>query len=198
MEFKKERNFVVAYEAETVIGKWDIASGAFIGKSGKPVKSCPSAFVYNNLACNSVVDENHLFGSAIRMYREWVSYGYTYNDEMGKRMEQFLSLGILPYSRQDLTTTRHLTKEVIAYCKEELHGYYNNNQVETYLIAAQHKNFWEGHAEWVKEVFIGCVDKMPVYFMKLSCFAPNMNTLMLSGKPIIMVISLLVLILEIL
>ena len=51
MNFVKERNFIVAYYCGEKQGAWDIISGQFIGKSGKPVKSVPSCFTYNNLPC---------------------------------------------------------------------------------------------------------------------------------------------------
>ena len=49
MELIKERNFVIASECGVVLGKWDILTGNFYGKSGATVRSKPRCFTFDNI-----------------------------------------------------------------------------------------------------------------------------------------------------
>ena len=167
MEFRKERNFIVAYDMEVMQGKWNISTGEFIGKSGKPVTSCPRAFVYNNLPYTSGATENTRLGGAIRFYREWFgNNGRRYTEAIGQRLEALLSVGLIPHDCRDLLSTRRLTKDVVRYCKEQLNGMYNDSQVENYLFRAKYQSFLEGRPSWVVETFLRCVDEIPLDFLK--------------------------------
>lgn len=167
MEFRKERNFIVAYDMEVMQGKWNITTGQFIGKSGKPVVSCPRAFVYSNLPYASGETENTRLGGAIRFYREWyVNNGRRYTEAIGQRLEALLSVGLIPHDCRDLLSTRRLTKDVVCYCKEELNSMYNDNQVGNYLSRAKYQSFLEGRPAWVADAFLRCVGDMPIDFLK--------------------------------
>ena len=76
MEFRKERNFIVAYDGVIKMGAWDISNGSFIGKSGKPVKNVPSCFTYRNLPSWRGTGANDL-AYAIYWYRTNLSDDYT-------------------------------------------------------------------------------------------------------------------------
>lgn len=167
MEFRKERNFIVAYEMNTVQAKWNITTGQFIGKSGKPVVSCPRAFVYDNLPYGSGEDDNCRFGGAVRLYRsEYNNTYYHYTEEIGKRLEALLSVGLFPRDRRDLSSTCRLTKDVVRYCKEHLNGQYSDRAVEDYLSRAKYQSFIEGRPAWVADAFLRCVNDMPIDFLK--------------------------------
>ena len=166
MEFRKERNFIVAYDAEVMQGKWNISTGEYIGKSGKVVVSCPRAFVYNNLPYFSSQTENNRLGGAIRFYREYYENNRNYTEKIGKRLEALLSVGLIPYEYYDLLSTCRLTKEVVRYCKEELHGVYRHNAVVDYLSRVKYQSFLEGRPSWVVETFLRCVDEIPLDFLK--------------------------------
>lgn len=167
MEFKKERNFIVAYENGTALAKWNILTGEFIGKSGKVVTSCPRAFVYNNLPrYTSTQNENSLLGSAIREYRQAYSYEDEYNETRANRLEQLLSVGLFPSSKWDLDSETRLTKEIIQFFKENTHGIYNENNAQDFLKNKKYNSFLEGHPQWYKNTFLQCISDFPENYVK--------------------------------
>lgn len=167
MDFKKERNFIVAYDGSAVLAKWNISTGEFIGKSGKVVKNCPPAFTYNNLpSIFSPADEQHLYGGAVGFYRCFIGSGYTYTEKCAKRFEEMLSVGLVPYAYQDLETTHRLTKDLVAYIKEHCNGRYESNKVEDYLLKLKYKDFLEGHPAWFSDVFFRCLGQVPIEYLK--------------------------------
>ena len=121
MEFRKERNFIVAYDGVIKLGAWDISSGSFIGKSGKPVKTVPSCFTYRNLP--SYRRGTNDLAYAIYWYRTQLSNNYT--NVMGAHFEQLLSLGLFPSSIPSLYEKPNLNKKIVEYLKEENQGYYD-------------------------------------------------------------------------
>ena len=167
MDFKKERNFIVAYDGDTMLAKWNISTGEFIGKSGKVVKNCPSAFTYNNLpACFGTVNEYQLYGGAVGFYRNFIGSGYTYTEKIANRFEELLSVGLFPCTYQDLVTTHRLTKELVAYIKEHFNGRYDSDRVEDYLSKLKYKDFLEGHPDWFSDVFFRCIKQVPIEYLK--------------------------------
>jgi len=167
MDFKKERNFIVAYDGSAVLAKCNISTGEFIGKSGKIVKNCPPAFTYNNLPfVFSAADEHHLYGGAVSFYRCFIGSGYTYTEKCAKRFEEMLSVGVVPYAYQDLETTHRLTKDLVAYIKDRCNGRYDNDKVEDYLLKLKYKDFLEGHPTWFSDVFFRCLGQVSIEYLK--------------------------------
>lgn len=168
MEFRKERNFIVVYDGIIKLGAWNISNGTFIGKSGKPVKTVPSCFAYKNLPCG--YDRNTdsaLFGSAIRCFREWQSmYDFRYTNSRGNRLEQLISVGLLPTNVYDLDNTTSLTKDLVTYIKENNRGFFNKSTVNNFLAEKKYSEFLEGKPEWVKEVFRRLIGDLPYDYLK--------------------------------
>ena len=148
MEFKKERNFIVAYDGVIKLGAWDISNGSFIGKSGKPVKSVPSCFTFSNLP--SWRRGNDL-AYAIYWYRTQLRDHYT--NMMGAHFEQLLSLGLFPNNAYSLHDKPNLNKKIVEYLKEENQGYYDSVKVARYLALIQHEQYINTLPDWGKEVF---------------------------------------------
>lgn len=171
MDFRKERNFIVAYEFGTMQGKWDITSGQFIGKSGKPVKSVPHAFVYNNLP--SYRREGNELGYIIRKYREWLSdswRGYHYTTQRGIRLEQLISLNLYPSEFSDLDDTTALDRPLVAYLVEHCNSCYSAGRVRRYLNEKKYAALLEDKPEWYQEVFnrlmLNGNDSLPYDYVK--------------------------------
>lgn len=170
MEFKKERNFIVAYDNEIMQGKWDISTGEFYGKKGTIVKSVPAVFTYNRL---HGFDANHILEGAILYYRQLLYLGYT--TTKAQRFEALLSVGLYPQKSSDLDDKTKLSKELVEYFKT-----YHNSCYSTYyakVYKTQKENAWlEGLNCIYKEVFLNVVND---YNKEIALFAkkciPVMN-----------------------
>ena len=149
MEFRKERNFIVAYDGVIKLGAWDISSGSFIGKSGKPVKTVPSCFTYKNLP--SWRRGTNDLAYAIYWYRTHLYNNYT--NIMGAHFEQLLSLGLFPSSTLSLYDKPNLNKKIVEYLKEENNSYYDSVKVARYLTLTQYEQYINTLPDWAKEVF---------------------------------------------
>lgn len=152
MEFVKERNFIVAYDNSLKVGAWDITTGQFIGKSGKPVRGVPQCFTFNNLP---EWRGRGLLGYAIYWYRNKFTHVYDpdYNEEKGARFEQLLSLGLFPSKPETLNNKLNLSKKIVDYIKEECDSYYDNCRVNKYLTMIQHEQYVNTLPDWAQEVF---------------------------------------------
>lgn len=149
MNFVKERNFIVAYDCFVKVGAWDITTGQFIGKSGKPVKSVPSCFTYQNLP--SWRNGGNDLAYAVYWYRRQ-SFN-DYSNEMGAHFEQLLSLGLFPNGARSLCEKLNLNKKIVEYLKEENDGYYDSVKVANYLVMLQHEQYLNTLPDWAKQVF---------------------------------------------
>ena len=136
MEYKKERNFVVAYNNDRMCGKWDFTTGQFYGISGKPVKGVPSAFTYNNLP---FMRDGNIIGGAVRFYREYVAWNEQYTPARAQRLEALISVGLYPAHYNVLDDTAPLTKNLVDYVKTHYHGEYTRYSVANYLFEEQYK-----------------------------------------------------------
>lgn len=163
MDFKKERNFIVAYDENNVTqGKWNILTGEFIGKSDKVVKRCPRCFT--NLA-SRWSKQTSITERVVSFYREFPEQ---YTPARGARLEQLISVGLMPYYWYDCDDNIKLTKEIVQICKEDHNGYYDHNRINKYVISKKYANFFAEHEKWVEEVFISLAyeDDIPVDFLK--------------------------------
>lgn len=164
MEFRKERNFIVAYDGVIKLGSWDISSGAFIGKSGKPVKSIPSCFTFKNLP--SWYREGDSLAYAIKWYRSEILGHWDYTTARANRYEQLISLGLHPSSYRDLDSDIKLTKDIVNFCKEENRGFFDKCRVQRYLAEKQYEKFLENKPDWFVAVFKDCVNAVPADYLK--------------------------------
>ena len=163
MEFKKERNFIVAYDGIIKLGAWDISNGSFIGKSGKPVKTVPSCFTYRNLP--SYRRGTNDLAYAIYWYRTNLSDNYT--NVMGAHFEQLLSLGLFPNSTNSLCDKPNLNKKIVEYLKDENQGYYDSIKVARYLALIQHEQYINALPDWAKDVFSNLLrNNFPIDYIK--------------------------------
>lgn len=163
MEFKKERNFIIAYDGEEKQGAWNILTGEFVGKRGAVVKSIPRCFTYENL-------NRDVLGRAVKFYRDndySLQNYHDYPNEYAARFESLISVGLLPYCVSDLSSNIRLTKDVVNYCKER-GVYFYTSDVKDYLATKQHKDYLAGKPNWVKDVFTTLIKgkKLPIDYIK--------------------------------
>ena len=166
MQFIKERNFIVAYDGSLKVGAWDITTGQFIGKSGKPVKGVPQCFTFSHLPDWR---SEGLFGYAIYWYRNKFTHPYDpdYNEEKGARFEQLLSLGLFPSEPSTLNNKLNLTKKIVDYVKEECNSYYDVSRVNKYLTMIQYEQYVNTLPDWAKDVFSSLLNcDYPVDYIK--------------------------------
>ena len=163
MEFRKERNFISAYDGVLKLGAWNITTGEFIGKSGKPVKSVPSCFTYNNLP--SWRHGTNDLAYAIYWYR--ANFAGDYTEVMGAHFEQLLSLGLFPNNIRSLCDKPNLNKKIVEYLKEENQGYYDSVKAAHYLAIVQHEQYINALPNWAKEVFTDLLsNNFPIDYTK--------------------------------
>lgn len=168
MNYKKERNFIVANDGfGTVIGKWDILTGEFYGKSGKVVKTVPSCFTYEKL-------DDHYYGNSpdtilakvIRMYRDWISHGHIYEQKKAQRLEELISVGLIVDSFYGLDDNIKLTKDLVNYIKEQYNGHYANDRAEAYVVNKKYKDFLKDKPQYIIDIFTRLASKYPADYLK--------------------------------
>lgn len=143
MEYRKERNFIVAYDIEgKVRGKWDILTNNYIGIKGNPIKSLPIAFNINKTAM-----PEYLFG-ALKLIHDWFSTSgiRRFNVDVGNRLEQLISLRLVINS--DYSTALFiihdktpLTKDLVTFLNEENDGIYNELGIQRFNFFKEHQSF---------------------------------------------------------
>ena len=165
MEFIKERNFIVAYYCGEKQGAWDIITGQFIGKSGKPIKGVPQCFTYNNLPSYLVKENQNDLGYAIKWFRS--NLFDIYNRHIGENFERLLSVGLFPNSGYSLNQEIILNKDIINYCKTELNCSYDFARVQRYLAEKKFKQYYDTLPDWAKDVFTTLVtENIPYEYLK--------------------------------
>lgn len=145
MEYRKERNFIVAYDNEgNMRGKWNILTNSYIGIKGNPIKSIPVAFNIRTAAM-----PEYLY-CALKLIHDWFNdmslYRYTYDVLVGNRLEQLISLNLIVNS--DYSTSRFimhdktpLTKDLVTYLNEVNHGIYNEQGIQRFNFFKEHQSF---------------------------------------------------------
>lgn len=178
MNYRKERNFIVAYEGETCRGKWDILTNQFYGIRGGLVKSRPSAFSHESLY-NVIVREG-LDSTAIISFM-YLMYDYAnelerqFTAEMGRRIEEIISVDLRFRHASDtisfLTTDKTtLNKECVTYLKDHYNGVYSKTAIIHFNEMKQFADCY-AHAtddqdkEWISEVIDQRDNKLPNDFV---------------------------------
>lgn len=172
MEYRKERNFIVAYDIEGKMrGKWDILTNSYIGVKGNPIQTIPVAFNINKTPM-----PNHIFG-ALKLIHDWFSKNglRRFTADLGNRLEQVLSLNLIinsDYStalfiRRDKTP---LTKDLVTYLNEENNGIYNELGIRNYQFCKDNKDFLDkcgDDKDWAIDVLRNDYDaEIPVDFIR--------------------------------
>lgn len=168
MEFRKERNLIVAYDGVLKVGAWNISNGTFVGKSGTAVKSVPKCFIYDNLpSFYNTNSPDNLLGYAIRRYRSWKSgWNFEYTTARANRFEQLISVGLMTDNLRELDTTISLNKEIVTYLKEHNRGYYSSGMIQRYLTEKKYAEILKDKPEWYRDIFKALVEGIPADYLK--------------------------------
>jgi len=169
MEYRKERNFIVAYDGEKCRGKWDIIQNQYIGIKGNPVKNRPTAFCPNVL---ETVRETPCV-SILRFISHWSNSYYSITQNMLARLEQIASVGLcinsdystLCFLQEDRTP---LTKDCVEYLTNCNGGVYTQSIMESYKFYRKHKDFvnsLEDNKEWVCDSLRYIHNNLPIDFV---------------------------------
>lgn len=168
MDYRKERNFIVAYDGEKCMGKFDFNTHNFIGMRGKPVKTCPRAFSDNILRA-----ENSIYGHAIVLIK---SCPATFADhpEYYARMEKWISVGFCPSTTGVLQYDINPTKEVTSFIRNRNDGFFLIMQdLEAYLFSKRWSDklseYTNGQIERFRQV-LGRIDNEAYYDYAWSLF----------------------------
>lgn len=166
MNFTKERNFIVAYDYDgKCAGQWNILTGEFIGKSGKVVRSVPSAFVYNNICqYRPIYPSSEFYSYAIYLYRSESTQNYT--PARAARFESLISVGLYPDSFCDLDSNVKLSKDLVQYLADNNHHCFSSTMVNRYVIERDNKDFLENRPQWFIDAFYNTINELPHDYVK--------------------------------
>lgn len=145
MEYRKERNFICGYEGNKFVGGWDIITGKFIGARRSPVKNKPrDLFGYN---FNPSYYE--------KIFTFWNSHFHApYNYNCGQRMEEFVSLQLMPNSLVDFNCNIKLTKDLVSFLHEKCDSRFSIENVKFYNFLKKQKNINDLNTKTIQVLMI--------------------------------------------
>lgn len=127
MEYKKERNIICAYDENgKFCGGWDILTGGYIGVKHTPVKTKP-----RNLFPNNPFD-NSYYAKIYRFYHETYSNWLEY--DCGARLEELISLQLMPESYHDMKCKARLTKDLVSFLRDKCNNVFSEENVRNYKM----------------------------------------------------------------
>lgn len=170
MEYRKDRNFIVAYDGENVRGKWNILTNEFIGVKGGVVKTRPASFNYGFFR-----DREDSIGYAFRFVDSLFHYHGRRNfftAEIGQFLESLISVGLCIKDEYafywDLDEYKvRLTKDCVKFIKDNYNGIYSCLSVTNYKIHKKYPNLeavCNGNYEWARECVRSVKDNVPSDF----------------------------------
>ena len=156
MDYRKERNFIVAYDGDKCRGKWNILTNEYVGIKGAVVKSKPTAFAPNAILTGHLTP----MLAILRTVHSQCGTYYPFTPEHGKRLEEIASVGLTIrddyYTWRWMTTDKiALTKECVSYLTDNFGGVYSRQNMENYRIYKDHKGFLSKLTEqkaWASDV----------------------------------------------
>lgn len=166
MELIKDRNFVIASECGVVLGKWDILTGNFYGKSGAAVRSKPRCFTFDNIR-DATCDDNQGIRRCLTFFMEnfMTNPSRSYTAERARGLEEFMSVGLCPSEISHLTDHARLTKDLVAYIKEHSnYGYYESYLADKFTIDRELAD----KSEWYRQQYIRLYKILPIDFLTVA------------------------------
>ena len=144
MDYRKERNFIVAYEGGEYRGKWDFLTNQFYGLRGTVVKTRPASFTKATLYQICRLHDCDLpIYSVLYLLSDYGDYwNQHFNERMGQRLEEVISVGLgfyCSYSNIMFLTADNTTlnKECVEYLKDKNRGMYSEDTVREYTVVNQ-------------------------------------------------------------
>lgn len=165
MEYRKEREFMVAYDENgNLRGKWNIVENTYIGVRGTPIKSIPVAFKTGHGEMPEYLE------NALLVIHNNNYYYDSYNTVRGQRIEQLISLNLVISNdwsswRFLLEDKTSLTKELVNYLKLNHRGIYSEKNILEYKFWKKHNalmNKYPEHREWIANVMCVTEDEKSI------------------------------------
>ena len=142
MDYRKERNFIVAYDGDKCRGKWNILTNEYVGIKGAVVKSKPTAFTPSSIRTGATTPMLAILRIVGNQSGTW----YPFTPDHGKRLEEIASVGLIVrddyYTWRNLTTDKiALTKDCVKYLTDNFGGIYSHQSIDNYRIYKDHRSF---------------------------------------------------------
>lgn len=143
MEYRKERNFIVAYSemGNEYQGKWDFLTNQYYGIRGNVVKTRPHAFSVTVMdESRRHMDEDTPISALLGFFTNYRSdFDKYFTEQIGQRLEAVVSVGLcvdgsyglIRFLAQDTTT---LNKECVQFLKDKKRGIYSSQNIKSYSI----------------------------------------------------------------
>jgi hypothetical protein len=138
MEYRKERNFIVAYDFNNNCrGKWNILTNEFIGVRGTKVKTSPEALRVSRHPGEMPV----CIVNAMDFIHCYIHEHEEYPQKLGQKVEELISLELkIPFGFTNtmakflLEDTTKLTKDIVTYIQDECYGFYTPENLRKYNL----------------------------------------------------------------
>lgn len=137
MDYRKEKNFVVAYDGDKVRGKFNFSTASYIGVKGGVVVNKPKAFTKSLL---EPVAEENIYAKAMCMVADMGNWYINNHPECFSRLEAMISVGLFPRSSYDLETKTRLTKDLVNYLKDNHNSIYSRDVVDNWVFDKKYGN----------------------------------------------------------
>ena len=174
MDYRKERNFIVAYDGDKCRGKWNILTNEYVGIKGAVVKSKPTAFTPSSIRTGATTPMLAILRIVGNQSGTW----YPFTPDHGKRLEEIASVGLIVrddyYTWRNLTTDKiALTKDCVKYLTDNFGGIYSHQSIDNYRIYKDHRSFLSKLTEkvdWATDVINEIRDDVEKEFLESSLF----------------------------
>ena len=156
MDFKKERNFIVAFNSDGIRGKWNILTDEYIGIKGGIVKRKPRAFLDFEWQMPACVKQ------AIMLVDWYNRSNNPYTPHKAQRLESLISLGLKVFNSLGTwslleTDDTKLSKQFVDYLYERHNGWYSETSLNDYHFYIAHfdllKDLSKEEMEWVRTLY---------------------------------------------
>ena len=162
MEYRKERNFIVAYENNIYQAKWDILTNQFYGKKGGIVKTVPAMF--NSAAEFDYNSEYlHVMRQIYVYFRKRTRLNYS---EYAENCEKLISLNIKIGDISQLRELPRMTKSFVEYLRINCNNtYYNKEQYQNWKETQKYEGKLNGKSDTWKRYFYTLIKELPVDYV---------------------------------
>ena len=126
MDYRKEKNLLIAFDGDKVKGQYDWKSGIFYGVRGAPIKTIPTAF------------KGSIYDSIIASHK-WI-ISHTTDETLARALdkwERLASVGLYTVDHELLTSNYELAplkKGLVDYIKNNFNCVYKSFYVELYNV----------------------------------------------------------------
>lgn len=160
MVLVKERNFIIARNGEEILGRWNISTGDFYGKSGVIVRSKPRCFTEASIRGAECV--NSAIKGCMYLFLDYFHFSHEkYNADYARGLEEFISVGIVPESSKYLLKHKRLSKDLVEYLIKCNNGIYDRFAVDNFNSEKKYAHYLKDKSEWYQLAFRRLIQNEP-------------------------------------